>query len=111
MGNTVVRPDKTRLTGNKQTENTGINTLGIMRKMGDTWRGVKTSTKTCETDHGVTPMIFSKKGLPIEHSMPVLESPSDVKSCSGDFGLIHVNARSLTLKMYFIITLASLTNI
>ena len=43
-----------RRTGNRQTENTGINALGIMGKMGDTWRGVETSTKTCETDQGET---------------------------------------------------------
>ena len=36
------------------TENTGINTLGIMGKMSESWRGVETSTKTGETDHGVT---------------------------------------------------------
>jgi hypothetical protein len=29
----------TRRTGNRQTENTGINAQGIMGKMGDTWRG------------------------------------------------------------------------
>ena len=54
--NTLVRPgkDKTRRTGNRQTENTGINTLGIMRKMADTWRGVETSKKTGETDPVVT---------------------------------------------------------
>ena len=34
----------------QQTENTGINTLGIIRKMGNTWRWVETSTKTGETD-------------------------------------------------------------
>ena len=33
------RLDKTRQTGNRQTENTGVNTLGIMGKMDDTWRG------------------------------------------------------------------------
>jgi hypothetical protein len=32
MGNTLVIPDKTRQTGNRQTENTGINTKGIMGK-------------------------------------------------------------------------------
>ena len=37
-----------------QTENTGINTQRIMRKMGDTWRVVETITKTGETDQGVT---------------------------------------------------------
>ena len=36
------------------TENTGINTQGIMRQMGDTCRGVETITKTGETDLGVT---------------------------------------------------------
>ena len=35
-------------------ENRGINTLGIMGKMGDTRRGVETGTKTGETDLGVT---------------------------------------------------------
>ena len=35
-------------------ENTGINTQEIMGKMGDTWREVETSTKTGETDQGVT---------------------------------------------------------
>ena len=44
----------TRRTGNRQTENTGINTHGIMGKMGDTWRGVETIAKTVETDQGVT---------------------------------------------------------
>jgi hypothetical protein len=34
----------------RQTENTGISTQGIMEKMGDSWRGVETSTRTCETD-------------------------------------------------------------
>jgi hypothetical protein len=38
----------------RQTENTGINEPGIMGKMSDTWRGVKTSIKTGETDQGVT---------------------------------------------------------
>jgi hypothetical protein len=47
--NILVRPDET--TGNRQTENTGINTLGIM---GDTCKGVETSTKIGETDGGVT---------------------------------------------------------
>ena len=37
----------------RQTENTGINTQGIMGKMGDTWRGVETITKTGGTDQGV----------------------------------------------------------
>ena len=55
--NTLVRSDKTRRTGNRKTENTGINTLGIMRKMADTCRGVETRTKTGETDQGVTPVI------------------------------------------------------
>jgi hypothetical protein len=35
--------------------NTGINTQGIMRKMGDTWRRVETITKTGKTDQGKTP--------------------------------------------------------
>ena len=40
--------NKTNL--HRQTENTGIKTTqGIMRKMGDTWRGVETSTRTGET--------------------------------------------------------------
>jgi hypothetical protein len=30
------------------------NTLGIMGKIGETWRGLETSTKTGETDQGVT---------------------------------------------------------
>ena len=38
----------------RQTENTGINTQGIRGKMGDTWRGVETSTRTGETDQGMT---------------------------------------------------------
>jgi hypothetical protein len=33
------RFEQTRRTGNRQTENTGINTQAIMGKMGDTWRG------------------------------------------------------------------------
>ena len=41
---------------NKQSENTGINTQGIMGKMSDTWSGVATGTKTGETDQGVTPI-------------------------------------------------------
>jgi hypothetical protein len=38
----------------RQTENTGISTQGIMGKMGNTWRGVETSTRTGKTDQGVT---------------------------------------------------------
>ena len=45
---------RTRRIGNRPIENTGINTQGIMGKMGDTWRGVETITKTGETDQGVT---------------------------------------------------------
>ena len=48
------RLDETKLTGNRETVNTGINTQGIMGKMGDTWREVEIITKTGETDHGVT---------------------------------------------------------
>ena len=48
------RLEQTRQTGNRETENTGINTQGIMGKMGDTWRGVGTITKTGETHQGVT---------------------------------------------------------
>jgi hypothetical protein len=44
------RLDETKRTGNRQTENTGINTLEIMGKMGDTWSEVETITKTGETD-------------------------------------------------------------
>jgi hypothetical protein len=44
-GKNAGRRDETRQTGNRQTENTGINTQGIMGQMGDTWRGVDTSTK------------------------------------------------------------------
>ena len=44
----------TRQTGNRQTENTSINTQGIMGKMGNNWSGVETITKTGETDQGVT---------------------------------------------------------
>jgi hypothetical protein len=44
----------------RRTENTGINTQGIMGKMGDTWRGVETRTRTGETDQGVT--IYSAFG-------------------------------------------------
>jgi hypothetical protein len=36
------------------TDNTGLNTQGIMGKMGNTWRGVEKITKTGETDQGVT---------------------------------------------------------
>ena len=39
-----------RLDKQNESENTGIN---IMGKMGDTWRGMETSTKTGETDQGV----------------------------------------------------------
>ena len=39
------RLDETRRTGNRQTENTGIDAQEIMGKMGDTWRGVETSTR------------------------------------------------------------------
>ena len=53
-GKNAGRLHGTKRTGNRQTENTGINTLGIMGKMGDTWRGVETITKTGETDQGVT---------------------------------------------------------
>jgi hypothetical protein len=42
----------TRRTGNRQTENTGINTQGINGKMGVTWKGVETITTTGETDQG-----------------------------------------------------------
>jgi hypothetical protein len=35
-------------------QNTGINTLEIMGKMGNTWRGAGTSIKTGEMDQGVT---------------------------------------------------------
>jgi hypothetical protein len=45
----------TRRAGNRQTENTGINTLGIMDN-GLYLEGVETSTKTGETHHGVTPI-------------------------------------------------------
>ena len=38
-GKTAGRFHETKLTGNRQTEKTGINTLGIMGKIGDTWRG------------------------------------------------------------------------
>jgi hypothetical protein len=55
---TTGRLEQTRQTGNRQTENTGINTQGIMGKMGDTWRGVETITKTGETDQGVTVRLF-----------------------------------------------------
>jgi hypothetical protein len=46
--------ERRRRTGNKQTENTGINTQGIIGKMGDTRRGVETSTRTGEADQGMT---------------------------------------------------------
>jgi hypothetical protein len=39
------RLDETKRTGNKYTENTGINTQGIMGKMGDTWRGWRQSQR------------------------------------------------------------------
>jgi hypothetical protein len=39
------RLDETKRTGNRQTENTSINTLGIMGKTGNTWRGVEKSTR------------------------------------------------------------------
>ena len=38
-GKNAGRLDETKQTGNRQTENTGISSLGIMGKMGDTWRG------------------------------------------------------------------------
>ena len=44
---------ETKRTGNRQTENTFINTQVIMGKMGDIWRGVDSITKTGETDQGV----------------------------------------------------------
>ena len=44
----------TNKTNWQQTKNTGINPLVKMGKMGDTWRAVETSTKTGETDQGVT---------------------------------------------------------
>ena len=53
-GKTAGRLDETKRTGNRQTENTGINTQGIMGKMGNTWMGMETITKTGETDQGVT---------------------------------------------------------
>ena len=53
-GKIAGRLDETTRTGNRQTENTGISTRGILGKMGDTWRGVETSTKTGEIDQGVT---------------------------------------------------------
>ena len=49
-GKNAGRLDETKQTGNRQTENTGINTLEIMGKMGDTWSEVETITKTGETD-------------------------------------------------------------
>jgi hypothetical protein len=49
---TAGKLEQTRRTGNRQTENTSINTQGIIEKMGDTWRGVETSTRTGETDQG-----------------------------------------------------------
>ena len=39
------RLDETKGIGNRQTENTGINTQGIMGKMGDTWRGWRQSQR------------------------------------------------------------------
>jgi hypothetical protein len=56
-GENAGRLDETRRTGNRSTENTGINAPGIMGKLGDTWRGLETSTKTGETDQGVTHII------------------------------------------------------
>ena len=53
-GKTAGWLDKTKQTGKRQSENTGVNTQGIIGKMGDTWRGVETITKTGETDQGVT---------------------------------------------------------
>jgi hypothetical protein len=50
LGKTLV--DLTRQTGNRQTENTGINTLRAIGKMGDTWRGVVTITRTGENRSG-----------------------------------------------------------
>jgi hypothetical protein len=50
---TAARLEQTRRTGNRQTENTGINTQGIVGKMDDTWWGVETSTRTGETDQDV----------------------------------------------------------
>ena len=36
-----------------ETENTGINTPGMMGKMGDTWRGVETRTMTGINTQGI----------------------------------------------------------
>ena len=57
-GKNAGKLDETKQTGNRQTENTGINTRGIMRKMGDTLRGVETCTKTGEPDQGVTILVL-----------------------------------------------------
>jgi hypothetical protein len=54
MGKNAGRLDETRRTGNRQSENTGINAPGIIGRMGHTWRVVETSTKTGVTDQGVT---------------------------------------------------------
>ena len=51
-GENADRLDETKLFGNRQTENTGINTQGIMGKMDDTCR--RWITKTGETDQGET---------------------------------------------------------
>ena len=53
-GKNAGRHDETRQTGNRQTENTGINTQGIMGQMSDTWTGGGYKYKTGETDQGVT---------------------------------------------------------
>ena len=53
-GKNIGRLDETKRTGNRQIQNTVINTQGIMGKMGDTWRGVETITKTGETNQDVT---------------------------------------------------------
>jgi hypothetical protein len=44
-GKNTGRLDEAKRNDNRRTENTGINTLGIMGKMGDTWRRVETRTR------------------------------------------------------------------
>jgi hypothetical protein len=51
----LVNDERTRQTGTKQTENTGIDMQAIIGRKGNTWKGVETSTRTDETDQGVTP--------------------------------------------------------
>ena len=57
----LARLDGTRRTGNRQTENTGINTQGIMGTNGRHLVGGGDKHKTDEPDQGMTGGIFLKK--------------------------------------------------